>query len=190
MCVYLLRPGQARCSSACVKVTACLENGQEALLRIGVSGDVVGEQAVLAKRARSATVVACSPLAAHPIPGPQFLEFLGRRPAAWHALTLMITERLDWSDCRRLSFAGHDVKAHLARVVLELADRHGYPDADGYALGVSLSQAEVLGRLIGAGQDATAIAVRQLRQAGRVKTRYRGLLVSDLPALRSAAELE
>lgn len=188
MCVYLLRPAKPG-TSACVKVTACLENGQEALLRIGVSGDVVGEQAVLAQRARSATVVACSPLVAHPIPGPQFMEFLGRRPAAWHALTLMITERLDWSDRRRLSFAGHDVKVHLARVILELVDRHGYPEAGGYALGVSLSQAE-LGRLIGAGQDATAIAVRQLRQAGMVQTRYRGLLVSDLPALRSAAELE
>ena len=56
-------------TTACVKVTACLENGQEALLGIGVSGDVVGEQAVLGQRVRSATVVACSPLVAHPIPG-------------------------------------------------------------------------------------------------------------------------
>ena len=89
----------------------------------------------------------------------------------------------------RLSFAGHNVRVQLARVIIELVDRHGYPDAGGYALGVSLSQAE-LGRLIGAGQDATAVAVRQLRQAGMVKTRYRGLLVSDLRALRSVAELE
>ena len=49
---------------------------------------------------------------------------------------------------------------------------------------------ERLGWLIGAGQDATAIAIRQLRQAGLVKTRYRGLVVSDLPALRVAAGLE
>ena len=186
--VYLLAPASPG-RSACVKVTACLENGQETLLAIGVSGDVVGEQAVLGQRARSATVVACSPLVAHPIPGRQFLDFLGRRPGAWHALALMITERLDWADRRRLSFAGHGVRVHLARVIIELVERHGYPDAGGYALGLSLSQAE-LGRLIGAGQDATAIAVRQLRQAGMVKTRYRGLLVSDLPALRSAAELE
>ena len=186
--VYLLEPASPG-SSACVKVTACLENGQEALLSIGVSGNVVGEQAVLARRERSTTVVACSPLVAHPIAGCQFMEFLGRRPEAWHALALMITERLDWADRRRLNFAGHDVKAHLARVILELVERHGYPAAGGYALGVSLSQAE-LGRLIGAGQDATAIAVRQLRRAGMVQTRYRGLLVSDLPALRSAAGLE
>ena len=63
----------------------------------------------------------------------------------------MITERLDWADRLRLSFAGHDVRVHLARVIVELVDRHGYLVAGGYALGVSLSQAE-LGRLIGAGQ--------------------------------------
>ena len=97
MRVYLLEPASSG-SAACVKVTACLENGQEALLGIGVSGDVVGEQAVLRQRARSATVVACSPLVAHPIPGRQFMDFLRRRPSAWHALALMITERLDWAD--------------------------------------------------------------------------------------------
>jgi CRP/FNR family transcriptional regulator, cyclic AMP receptor protein len=188
MRVYLLEPASSG-SAACVKITACLENGQEALLGIGVSGDVVGEQAVLGQRARSATAVACSPLVAHPIPGRQFMEFLGRRPGAWHALALMITERLDWADRRRLSFAGYDVRVHLARVLVELVDRHGYLDAGGRALGVSLSQPE-LGRLIGAGQDATAIAIRQLRQAGLVKTRYRGLVVSDLPALRVAAGLK
>ncbi len=113
MQVYLLEsasPGR----SACVKVTACLENGQKTLLGIGVSGDVVGEQAVLGQRARSATVVACSPLVAHPIPGCQFMDFLSRRPEAWHALALMITERLDWADRRRLSFAGHGVRVHCA----------------------------------------------------------------------------
>ena len=188
MQVYLLEPASSG-TTACVKVTACLENGQETLLGIGVSGDVFGEQAVLGQRARSATVVACSPLVAHPIPGRQFMEFLRRRPSAWHALALMITERLDWADRRRLSFAGHDVRVHLARVIVELVDRHGYLVAGGYTLGVSLSQAE-LGRLIGAGQDATALAIRQLREAGLVKTRYRGLVVSDLPALRAAAGME
>ena len=186
--VYLLQQAESGVS-ACAKVTACLDNGREVLLGISVSGDVVGEQAVLGQRPRSATVVACSPLVAHPIPGLQFLDFLRRYPDAWQAVALMITERLDWADRRRLSFAGHDVRVHLARVIVELVDRHGYPDAGGYALGVSLSQAE-LGRLIGAGQDAAAIAVRQLREAGLVQTRYRGLVVRDLPGLRAAAGLK
>ena len=73
MRVYLLEPASSG-SAACVKITACLENGQETLLGIGVSGDVVGEQAVLGQRARSATVVACSPLVAHPIPGRHLLS--------------------------------------------------------------------------------------------------------------------
>jgi len=186
--VYLLEPAESGCC-AYTKVTACLENGREALLGISVSGDLVGEQAVLGQRRRSATVVACSPLIAHPIPGDQFIAFLRRWPEAWQAVALMITERLDWSDRRRLSFAGHDVRVHLARVIVELVERHGYPVTGGYELGVSLSQPE-LGRLIGAGQDATANAVSQLRRAGLVQTRYRGLVVRDLAGLRSAAGLK
>jgi len=68
-------------------------------------------------------------------------------------------------------------------------ERHGYPVTGGYALGVSLSQPE-LGRLIGAGQDATANAVSQFRRAGLVQTRYRGLVVRDMAGLRSAAGLK
>ena len=182
MRVYPPEPASSG-SAACVKVTACLENGQEALLGIGVSGDVVGEQAVL--RAAGAFGHGGGLLAAggSPDPGPPV-----------HGLPATAPQRLACprADDHRApglgrppppEFRGARVRVHLARVIVELVDRHGYLVAGGYAPGVSLSQAE-LGRLIGAGQDATAIAVRQLRQAGRVKTRYRGLLVSDLPALR------
>jgi CRP/FNR family cyclic AMP-dependent transcriptional regulator len=51
----------------------------------------------------------------------------------------MITARLDWADRRRLDFAGYDVRTRLARVITELADRHGYETSQGYELGVQLS---------------------------------------------------
>jgi CRP/FNR family transcriptional regulator, cyclic AMP receptor protein len=185
--VYLLEPGPK--TSACVKVTACLANGAETLLGIRVGGDLVGELAAITHRTQSATAVTCSTVLAHAMTGDDFLGFLSRYPCAWEAVTLMIADRLEWANRRRLDYAGHDARVHLARVLVELVRRYGHRGAGGYELGVSLSQPE-LGKLIGVGQDAVGLAVRELRDAGLVRTRYRGVVVCDLPGLARAGELE
>lgn len=185
--VYLLEPAP-RGTSACVKVTATSENGIEALLGIRAAGDIVGEMAVLGRRPRAATVTVCSPLIGHPIPGDIFLSFLARRPRAWHAVSLMIADRLDWANHRRLDFAGHDVMVHIARVIVDILDLYGRHSSNTGELGVSLSQPE-LGSLVGAGKDAAAKAVRRLREMGFIETRYRTIIIRDVAGLRVVAGL-
>ena len=122
---YLLRPaGRAR--SACVKVTATSESGIETMLGIRAAGDVVGELAVLGLEARSATVTTCSALTAHAIPAETFKAFLARRPQVWGAVTLMIAERLEWANRRRVDYAGHDATVQTARVIADLLALYGY----------------------------------------------------------------
>ena len=185
--VYLLRPAP-HSTSACVKVTAHLENGTEALLGIRVSGDIVGELAVLGHRPRAATVTACSPLIGHAIPADVFMAFLRRRPEAWAAVSLMIADRLEWANRRRLDYAGHAVTIRVARIIADIADLYGYRPAEDGELGVSLSQTE-LGSLVGASKEAAAKAVRWLRENRLIETRYRRIIVRDIARLRSVAQL-
>lgn len=185
--VYLLQ-SPPRCMSACVKVTATSENGTETLLGIRATGDIVGELAVLGHRPRTATVTVCSPLIGHAIPAGVFMAFLRRRPEAWKVVSLMIADRLEWANRRRIDYAGHDVMVHIARVIADIVDRYGYSSPDGSELGVSLSQPE-LGSLIGASKEAAAKAIRRLRERGLIETRYRGIIVRDIAGLRSAAQL-
>lgn len=152
------------------------------------AGDIVGEIAVLGRRPRTATVTTCSPLIGHPIPVDVFLSYLARRPQAWHAVSLMIADRLDWANLRRLDFAGHDVTVHIARVIVAVLDLYGQRSSNTGELGVSLSQQE-LGSLVGAGKDAAAKATRRLREMGLIETRYRTIFVRDLAGLRAAAGL-
>src|ERR1017187_3405262 len=165
--VYLLESAP-RGTSACVKITATSENGIETLLGIRAAGDVVGEVGVLGQRSRSATVTTCSPLIGHPIPGDAFMSFLARRPHAWHAVSLMIADRLDWANRRRIDLAGYDVTVQIARVIIQILDLYGYCSSDTGELGVRLSQAE-LGSLVGASKEAAAKAVRRLRQMGLIE---------------------
>jgi CRP/FNR family transcriptional regulator, cyclic AMP receptor protein len=185
--VYLIRSAERR-QLACVKVVGRIETGGESLLGIRVSGDLIGELAFLGYGKRSATVIASTRLIAHMITSANFHAFLAKYPEAWKPIALMIADRLDWANRRRLDFAGADVGTRLARVIVELAQRHGYQTDEGYTLGLTLSQAE-LGQLIGAGPDATGLAVRRLRDAGLVRQKYRSLTIRDVKALRQVAQI-
>jgi CRP/FNR family cyclic AMP-dependent transcriptional regulator len=186
--VFLLRPGGGRVS-ACVKVTAALDNGTESLLGIRVTGDVVGELAALREDGlRSATVTTCSQALVMKIPNGEFMAFLERHPRAWEALCRMIAQRLDWANRRRLDYAGYGVGTRLARVLVELVDLHGRRTEHGHDLGVSLNQKE-LGMLIGARKDAVSKAMRDLETRGLVKCLYRQAIVTDLDTLRDMTDL-
>jgi CRP/FNR family transcriptional regulator, cyclic AMP receptor protein len=185
--LYLLRPAP-RGTSAFVKITASAENGTETLLGIRASGDIVGELAILGHRQRTATVITCSPLLAHAIPADVFMAFLGRRPNAWMAISNMIADRLEWSNRRRIDYAGYDVTVNIARVIVAIVDNYGYSSPSGGELGVSLSQPE-LGSLVGASKEAAAKAVKRLRETGLIETRYRRIIVRDVNRLRALAQL-
>jgi CRP-like cAMP-binding protein len=184
--VYLLQAGRPQ-YSACVKVTAVLKNGSEGLLGIRVSGDLIGEIAALRNGTRTATVTTCTPTVAHAMCREMFLAFLRRHEEAWEATAQTVTDRLEWANCRRLEFIGYDVPVRLARVILELFERHGYQRDCSHELGVQLSQVE-FGKLIGAKPDTVGQAMRQLRSTGLLEPHYRGVTITDLAALRAFAD--
>jgi CRP-like cAMP-binding protein len=185
--VYLLssvRPARP----ACVKVTARTENGGESLLGVRVSGDIVGELSALRRGERTATVTTCAPIIAYRISHEAFAAYLDENREARDAFSRMIADRLEWANRRRLDFAGYDVTVRLARVLVDLTQRHGYRGPHGYEVGVKLSQPE-LGRLLGSGVDAIGRAVGQLRHQGLVVSQYRNIVITDLDGLRRFADM-
>ncbi|MFD1149844.1 Crp/Fnr family transcriptional regulator [Saccharothrix hoggarensis] len=185
--VFLLRSATSG-GAVCAKVTRLVRNGSEALLGVRVAGDVIGEGAALREdRTRSATVTACADLLVQVVERRQFLAYLHRNPEAWQALCALISDRLDWANRRRADFGSYDVKVRLVRVLLDLAQSHGVPGPLGMDLGVDVSQEE-LGRLIGARPDAVGAALKALKANGLVTSRYRGVRIRDLDALRRVAD--
>ena len=183
--VYLLRAKRVG-RPACVKVTAQLDNGSETLLAVRVDGDLVGEMSVLRDVPRNATVTACADTLAYAITKDAFRAYLTRCPEVWTHLYGVLAGRLEWSNLRRQEFGSFPVTVRLARVLLDLASRHGLDHPDGVDLGVRLSQME-LGLLIGAREDAVSQAMRQLREAGLAAPRYRSVVITDHAALVSFA---
>ena len=184
--VFLLQastPGAA----AFVKVTSVARNGAESLLAICTAGDLIGEGAALRDGACAATVTTCTETVVHAVERRKFLDFLDFTPTAWQVLSALLADRLDWSNRRRLDFSGYDVRVRLARIMLELVESHGVHTALGVELGVEVSQAE-LGKIIGAKPDAVSVALRRLKSEGLIASRYRGVRITDVRALRRVAD--
>ncbi|MFC9087622.1 Crp/Fnr family transcriptional regulator [Nocardiopsis dassonvillei] len=173
--------------AACAKVTSVLRNGTEVMLGIRVHGDVVGEMGMFRSSGASATVTACTPMSVRVYTHAAFREFLTRHPDAWEAVGAVMGDRLASSDLHRAEFVGYEVDARLARVLVELATRHGAAVPEGVELGVRLSQTD-LGKLIGARTDAVGNAVRRFRQEGLLLSRYRRVVVVDMDTLRAVYE--
>jgi CRP/FNR family cyclic AMP-dependent transcriptional regulator len=189
----LIRQGDAGGSvwlllDALVKVTAGVENGSRTLLAIRVSGDVVGEMAVVDGSPRSADVTTCSRAVVCRIKGAIFAEFLRQDAGASVALSQLAIQRLRWSNQRRLDFAGYEVPVCLARVLLVLAARHGRWSPAGVDIGVPLTQSE-LGGLVGAKEGTAQKALRDLAERGLARPGRRTVTILDVAGLTAFADL-
>lgn len=173
---------------ALVTVTARVENGIETLVAIRVSGDIVGEMAVIDSSTRFASIFTCRRSLISRVAGPVFMNYLHRHPAAAVVLNRILSERLRQANRRRLDFTGYDVEVRLARVLLELARLHGRQSPEGVDIGVRLSQAE-FGALIGAKEGSVQRALRRLTALDLVRTGHRRVLILNHEALTAFADV-
>lgn len=174
---------------AVVTITAGVENGAETLIAIRVSGDVVGEMAVLEGATRFASVTTCGTSWIGHVAGSEFMNFLHRQPTAALAMNRLLGERLRQANRRRLDFTGYDVDVRLARALIELATQHGRRMQAGVIdVGMRLSHAEY-GALIGANKDSVQRAMRKLSARGLVEAGRRQVLILDLVELANFADL-
>ncbi|KAB8173777.1 Crp/Fnr family transcriptional regulator [Microbispora catharanthi] len=173
---------------ALVKVTASTENGSRTLLSIRASGDIVGEMAALTDHPRMATVTTCRRSLVCVLKGPVFTAYLARIPESAAALSQVTIDRLRFADRRRLDFAGYEADICLARILVDLAVRHGRPRREGIDIGVPVTQSE-LGELIGIKERTVQKAMHDLSARGLVLQRHRGVIIRNLDGLTDFADL-
>jgi CRP/FNR family transcriptional regulator, cyclic AMP receptor protein len=177
--VLLLRRGR-------VKVSYQTEDGREVLLAVRGPGALIGELSAIDGEPRVATVSAIEGVEVVSVGVGAFRSFLHSHPDAAVGLLRTLTRRLRESDRKRVEFAAWDTVGRLARLLVELADKHGQPDGTAVRIALPLSQQE-LAAWTASSREAVNKALGTLRARGWVATRRRSIVVLDPEALRRRA---
>ncbi|MDT3395537.1 Crp/Fnr family transcriptional regulator [Streptomyces sp. B1866] len=164
------------------------ERGVRLILALRGVGEVVGDQAAIDHRPRSATVTALGPLQTVVVPGDRFRAYLAVRPAATVLIMRQFSSRLRASDGERRALASERVLQRLSARLVELAERTGRPvEGEGVVVDLPLPQQDIAAA-VGSTREAVAKALRLLRDQGVVRTAPRRFVVCDVELLRLLAE--
>jgi CRP-like cAMP-binding protein len=163
------------------------EEGQEVVLAIRGSGDLIGEAALIG-RPRWATVTAVGgPLEALILTADRFVRFLDRHPNVWRTLTAMMVNRSEETARQLKAHASADGAQRLAQLLSDLVERHGVRELGGdLAVRPPMSQEELAG-WTGTSRQTVARALRNWRQRDLIRTERRKIIITDLPGLNRIA---
>jgi len=170
-----------------VKVTVPTSAGSDAVLTFRGPGALLGEQALVDQRPRSANVVAVEPVELLVIAASTFRGYLARHPNVALAMLAMLSTRLRDSDRRLAEFAAADTLGRVSARLVELCDAHGDPGVAGSVrVTLPITQEDLAG-WTGSSIESTAKALRTMRLLGWITTGRRALEVHDLDAVRRRA---
>jgi CRP/FNR family cyclic AMP-dependent transcriptional regulator len=168
--------------SGLVKVISVTGAGQQTVLALRGSGDVVGEVAGEVTGYRTATIEAIEPVRSIVIAHRRFAAFLDENPVAARLYRHALTQR--WNDTAE-SLRVQSITSgaqRLAQLVLTLADGYGRSDGGETEIELPLSQLE-LASLVCASRATVTRALRKWRQDGVVETSPHHITVIDRAAL-------
>ena len=148
-----------------------------------LSGDYFGELALLDGGPRTATVATMEASEVLVLQRDDFLKFVREHPRAVEG-TLQSLGALVRRSTNQLEDALFlDLRARLAKRLLELADRHGHNTEKGIEIQITVTQGD-LAAMVGATRVSVNRLLNQLRDAGVVDWAGRRLVICNVQALR------
>ncbi|GGL95964.1 Crp/Fnr family transcriptional regulator [Streptomyces fumigatiscleroticus] len=170
-----------------VKVIAESHAGYRALLALRGPGELLGEQAGVERRRRTASLLTATAADLLQMPAARFHTLSRGRPGIAAALQRTLSQRLREADIQRAGIT-EPVPARLAALLLDLVERCGEPDpdGDGRRIGLPLSQDDLAGLLLTSRRTVSRV-LEQWRARGWVVTGRQFLLVRSVDRLKEQA---
>jgi CRP-like cAMP-binding protein len=178
--LFLIAEGRVR-----IQLTGA--DGREVVLNVYGPGEIVGEFAVLDGEPRSADAIAQEPSRVYWLQREDFVAFLDNHPRATMAMLAGLSRRLRHTTRVVQDATFRDVPSRLARVLLELAARHGQALPQGIRIDSRLTQGE-LAAMVGASRETVNRALRGFEQRGMIGWDTNRILIAQPDQLRARAE--
>ncbi len=168
-----------------VRIFLPTESGDEFSVDVLGPGDVFGEMALLDGQPRSASAIALEDTTTQVLGHADFQRHLTASPQLASALLGMLSRRLRHVLDNAEILASLDVYGRLARVLLDMAQRHGLQDK-GIVINVALTQQE-LATMVGATRERINRALGTFKTQRLIEMRGRKIAVLDPTRLRERA---
>ncbi len=169
-----------------VEVTFTTERGDEIVLNTMGTTGVFGELAVLDGSQRSASVVALEATSGFMLARTVLLELARKHPSLVDEFLRMLGQLVRRLTEQAGDLASLDLTGRLAKLLLELAGKHG--QSGGLVLDHGLTQSD-LAAMIGASRPAVNRALQSLVVQGFVAVDSHAIVIRDAGALRKCAGL-
>lgn len=170
-----------------VKIHGRGGDGAEVVFGLLGPGDLLGEISLTRRAVRSLDATALEPVEGVVVAVRDLRALLQSHPAVTLTLLELALDRLRVADSRRVEYATAESLPRVTRRLVELTERFGTARADG-AIEVDLPiNQEELASWSAASREATARALRTLRELRLIETHRRRLVVHDLERLRTHA---
>ena len=165
-----------------VKVTKTTSGGKETILAIHKPGDFFGEMALLDGKTSPATVSAMEDCRIASIGKADFQRFLMHHEKIVLQIIQVLCARLRtvWSQIQALSYSSAD--ARIRAGILQLARKHGVPDARGIIIDLKITHQE-LAEMVGTSRETVTRAVARLAKKGILQVDQRRMILLDSKAL-------
>jgi CRP-like cAMP-binding protein len=169
-----------------VKVVFTTEHGDEIVLNMLGRGDTFGELALLDNSPRSASIVTVRPAWVYALPRARLLELMREHPGLADEFLRMLGHMVRRLTDQAADLAFLDLGGRLAKLLLQLADKHGQDDGVVDLPGLTQSD---LAALIGASLPAVNRALQSLVARNLIAVKGRAITLLDVAALRKRGGL-
>ncbi|NBE99629.1 Crp/Fnr family transcriptional regulator [Nonomuraea sp. KC401] len=169
-----------------VKVVFTTEHGDEIVLNMLGRGETFGEMALLDGSPRSASIVTARAAWVFALPRARLLELMREHPGLADEFLRMLGHMVRRLTDQAADLAFLDLGGRLAKLLLQLADKHG--QADGVVELPGLTQSD-LAALIGASRPAVNRALQSLVSRNLIAVQGRTITLLDVAALRKRGGL-
>ncbi|TYB63874.1 Crp/Fnr family transcriptional regulator [Nonomuraea sp. PA05] len=169
-----------------VKVVFTTEHGDEIVLNMLRRGDTFGEMALLDGSPRSASIVTVRAAWVFALPRARLLELMREHPGLADEFLRLLGRMVRRLTGQAADLAFLDLGGRLAKLLLQLADRHGKSDDVVDLPGLTQSD---LAALIGASRPAVNRALQSLVSRNLIAVQGRTITLLDVAALRKRGGL-
>jgi len=161
-----------------VKVAIPSPEGDEIILAILSEGEILGELSLIDGKPRSATVEAIEETEVYSLRREDFLDFLRSRFEVVLQVLEMLSQRLRETDASLAEAHFLDVRARLAKKIVDLTRAFGVLEEGKIRIGVRITQKD-LASMVGATRESINKQLMQLRQLGLVELENGYMTVLD-----------